>query len=259
MRFSATQANNELKDKLANQIAAKLGVDDEKEEAVPKATMLKEYQEHYRKFLRPVVQLLSGSQRGSSAEVKLTVPQNFELQTLFERWFTFRKSDGAFLFQDDNYMQKLVSRWNVQYDQTLEMAIDQGGPSREFFHQVWKQMVRLKVSYKPNGASVALFTEESVGLVPQKNEMLEIAIEQMVKEARSDKLSRYERDKIREVIWEKVKAMYRAIGRIMARCMLSLDQRTSAHVDDDMYFKFLISAKCLPIFYRNGKSRTSEL
>jgi hypothetical protein len=127
-------------------------------------------------------------------------------------------------------------------------AIDQGGPSREFIHQLWKQMGRLEVSDATNSISVALFEKEKdVGLVqqkprswlvPQKNEMVELAIK---------KLSQDEQDRI----WSKMKAMYRAIGRIMARCMLSLDQRGKDAVADDDYHKLLISAKALPAIYRN--------
>jgi hypothetical protein len=130
-------------------------------------------------------------------------------------------------------------------------AIDQGGPSREFIHQLWKQMGRLKVSYKTNGISVALFEERGAGLVPQKNEMVEIAIEGMVKEAKIDKLSQDEKDRIPEWILNKMKVMYRAIGRIMARCMLSLDQRSKDGVADDAYHKLLISSNALPAIYRN--------
>jgi hypothetical protein len=57
---------------------------------------------------------------GSSSEVNLTVPQNFELQTVFDKWFAKKKSDGAFLFQDHGYTQKLLGRWNVQYEGELE-------------------------------------------------------------------------------------------------------------------------------------------
>jgi hypothetical protein len=134
-------------------------------------------------------------------------------------------------------------------------AIDQGGPSREFIHQLWKQMPRLKVSYKTSGTSVALFTEEGGGLVPQTNDMVENAIKGMVKEANDDKLLQDEKGRIPECIRNKMKAIYRAIGRIMARCMLSsLDQRSPDAINADIYEKFLISAKALPVFYRNGKS-----
>jgi hypothetical protein len=145
----------------------------------------------------------------------------------------------------------------VRGDQALDegsRAIDEGGPSREFIHQVWKQMPRLKVSYKASGASVALFTEGAIGLIPQTNDMVENAIEGMIKEAKNDKLSQDEKDRIPECIRNKMKAIYRAIGRIMARCMLSLDQRSPDDIDADIYHKFLISAKALPVFYRNGKS-----
>jgi hypothetical protein len=144
-------------------------------------------------------------------------------------------------------------------DQTLEKAIDHGGPSREFIHQLWKQMGRLKVCYKENGTSLSLFTEEKGGLLPrllpQKNEIVDATIERMVKEAKSDK-SPVKKQHIRNEMKVKMKAMYRAIGRIMARCMFHLDQRPPDHVEDDVHHKFLISAKALPVFYRNCKSQT---
>lgn len=140
-------------------------------------------------------------------------------------------------------------------DEELEKdvkAIDQGGPSREFFYQLWKQMPTLKVSYKRNGVSVALFEEARAGLVPQKDEQVDEAIKKMVKEAKN--LSKAARSGIPEYVRKKIKAMYRAFGRIMARCMLGLDHRSADAFQDDAYYKFLISAKALPIFYRNGKS-----
>jgi hypothetical protein len=105
--------------KLSNEIATKLGVANEKE-VDPKPRM-KEYQKHYRQFLE-MARMLPGLQGGSiSAEVtKLTVPQNFDLQNLFDEWFAREESDGAFLFQDHAYTQKLLGRWNVQYEGKLE-------------------------------------------------------------------------------------------------------------------------------------------
>jgi hypothetical protein len=101
--------------KMSNEIAAKLGVADEKE-VDPKPRM-EDYKEHYRQFLGMVVPMLAGSQGGSTIiEVNLDVAQNFDLQTLFDKWFARKKSDGAFLFQDNDYTQKLLGRWNVQYE-----------------------------------------------------------------------------------------------------------------------------------------------
>jgi hypothetical protein len=112
----------ELQDALktmSNEIAAKLGVADEKE-VDPKPRM-KEYQDHYQQFLGTVLRMLSGLQGGSSSEViKLTVPQNFDLQNLFDEWFAREESDGAFLFQDHACTQKILGRWNVQYEGKLE-------------------------------------------------------------------------------------------------------------------------------------------
>ena len=141
-------------------------------------------------------------------------------------------------------------------DQTLEKAIDQGGPSREFIYQLWKQMRTLKVSYTRNGTSVSLFIEAGAGLAPQKDEIVDEAIKGMVKEAKS--LTKGEKRRIPEYVLNKIKAMYRAIGRIMARCMLDLDHRSPDNVQDDAFHKFLISAKALPVFYRNGKSQISR-
>jgi hypothetical protein len=104
--------------KLSNEIADKLGVANEKE-VDPKPRM-KEYQEHYRQFLESL-RMLPGLHGGSiSAEVtKLTVPQNLDLQNLFDECFARDESDGAFLFQDHAYTQKLLGRWNVQYEGKL--------------------------------------------------------------------------------------------------------------------------------------------
>jgi hypothetical protein len=99
--------------KMSHEIAAKLGVADEKE-VDPKPRM-GEYQAHYRQFLEPVVRMLRAS-HGGSIEVNLCLPQNFDLQTLFDKWFGIESSDGAFLFQDHNYTQKLLGRWNVNYE-----------------------------------------------------------------------------------------------------------------------------------------------
>jgi hypothetical protein len=104
-------------EKISNEIAAKLGVDEKEEDPKPR---MEDYQEHYRQFLGMASSSLLVPQRGSSSEVNLTVPQNFELQTVFDKWFAKKKSDGAFLFQDHGYTQKLLGRWNVQYEGELE-------------------------------------------------------------------------------------------------------------------------------------------
>lgn len=103
---------------MSNEIAAKLGVADEKE--VDLKPMMGEYQDHYRQFLGPVVQALRASHGGRIIKVNLAVPQNFDLQLLFDKWFTVKSSDGAFLFQDHDYTQKLMGHWEVQYEGKLD-------------------------------------------------------------------------------------------------------------------------------------------
>ena len=103
-------------DALSNEVTAKLCVAVEEKEVDPKPRM-QEYLDHYQQFLQRVVPMLSGSQGG---KVDLTVPQNFNLQTLFDKWFDREKSDGAFLFKDHDYIQKLLGHWNVEYEGKLK-------------------------------------------------------------------------------------------------------------------------------------------
>ena len=101
-------------DALSDKLADKLGVANEEKEVDPKPRM-DEYLDHSKQFLRTMVRMLSSS-GPQGGNVVLTVPQNFKLQTLFDKWFDQGNSDGAFLLKDDNDTQKLLSHWIVQYE-----------------------------------------------------------------------------------------------------------------------------------------------
>ena len=92
-------------------------------------------------------------------------------------------------------------------------AIDDGGPTREFFSRIFDQLGAIKVD------KIALFEMTKYGYMPVSD----------------DKLESFSKDRETK---DKIKNYYRAIGRIFAHCLVR---------------RITISSNTLPVFYWNGK------
>jgi len=100
------------------------------------------------------------------------------------------------------------------------LAVDEGGPTRAFLSQVWRQMDNLKV--QSNGKQAALFERSELGFCkPQTNEVLQ---------------AKLGLDGNAEEVCGLVRPFYRALGRIMLYCLSQ---------------KITIATLALPELYRN--------
>jgi len=97
-----------------------------------------------------------------SGTITIKVEQCFNLQELFDSWHDMALKTRLFLFRSLDDMTKkknkeeelknihawkLLADWKVSYEDTKksEKALDEGGPTREFFSQVFRQMGDLTV------------------------------------------------------------------------------------------------------------------
>jgi len=94
-------------------------------------------------------------------------------------------------------------------------AKDDGGPTEEFFHEVFSQIGSLKV----NG--ISLFEQTSGGYLPVSDDVL-----------------KYKAEKSSEGTLEKIKAYYRAFGRMVAHRLL-LSQTIESNCIPSLYQKYL--------------------
>eukprot|EP00978_Attheya_sp_CCMP212_P012503 scaffold31195_cov44-Attheya_sp.AAC.2 len=89
---------------------------------------------------------------------------------------------------------KIISEWNVQFknkisygrteeakeQRELDTAIDEGGPTREFLSQCWRQMGDLKLPVE-GGSGVSLFEKDDYGWVPMTDDKLRNKLEGALK------------------------------------------------------------------------------
>jgi hypothetical protein len=112
-------------------------------------------------------------------------------------------------------------------------ADDAGGPTRQFFDQVWLQLGDLQVKMPNSTNAVKLFAMTQGGLIPQPDDYLSqyfLNMDNMGKDG----------------VMEKIRSYYRAVGRMMAHCML---------LSSEDFGPLTIASHTLPLFYLNGESQ----
>ena len=90
-------------------------------------------------------------------------------------------------------------------------AVDEGGPTREFFYQVWHQLGKLEVV--PNSK---LFIIEKSGFIPTTDTVIK------------HNMRKYSEDQQKYYLHQ-IECYYRAIGRMMSHCLL-LPERDRVHI-----------------------------
>ena len=121
------------------------------------------------------------------------------------------------------------------YDNTEDMrARDEGGPTREFFTLVWKNLGNLSVLVKSKTKKnepykINLFDSTPGGLTPLPDDFLEDRVKRAIDETHTNETL--------ACIMDRIKNYYRAVGIILFRAI------TSGNI---------IAHYVMPNFYRNG-------
>jgi len=165
--------------------------------------------------------------------IEFSVENNFSLQKLLDDLDERENKDNSFLLRDLSFHKdkhfhasKLIVDWVIKFG----AALDEGGPTKHFFSEVWAQLETLKVH--AFGVEVELFEESPVGAMPTSDEKL-----------RCEGIKNIEPDVV-EIIVGKAKRYYRAIGRIMFHSLVR---------------GFVVSSTAMPRFYRNVIFRECDL
>jgi hypothetical protein len=108
---------------------------------------------------------------------------------------------------------------------------DAGGPTRQFFDQVWLQLADLEVQLPHTSNGIKLFAMTGGGLVPETDEYV-----------RDNRLSNMEASE-QETMVHKIESYYRAVGRMMAHSMLLSSEDSGT---------LMIASHALPMLYLNG-------
>eukprot|EP01082_Thalassiosira_pseudonana_P010555 g9307.t1 g9307 contig36:306427-308909(+) len=159
---------------------------------------------------------------------------SFSLQHFFDDLYKKRNTKTTqtaqthkLLFGDMNatLTKWLLSEWNVEYDKKevyakgkggreqkkSDTAIDEGGPSRQFKSDVWKQLSALSIPVKGSTEMIAMFDEAtSKGVGVNGLELIPITDETL-----SERIRGLGLEKNAEDIKTRAKEYARAVGRIM--------------------------------------------
>jgi hypothetical protein len=109
-------------------------------------------------------------------------------------------------------------------------AVDEGGPTRQFFNEVNTKLSALYVSI-PTGKKFELFESTPGGLLPLTDDVIEMKTKAMA----GDK---------KEAFIDQVKCYYRAVGRLMAHCIFQIENE---------HGQLPILQHVLPSFYKQGE------
>lgn len=131
---------------------------------------------------------LLGKESASLATMGISVEPHFNLHACFEKWRTnptMSASMTLFGPVDTSDLRAWLLPWHVQFsavgelklDQEAEagkdgvLAVDEGGPTREFLSQVWFQLGDLVASTQPgDNKATFLFERADRFIVPQSDE-----------------------------------------------------------------------------------------
>jgi hypothetical protein len=109
-------------------------------------------------------------------------------------------------------------------------AVDEGGPTREFFSQVWAQLGNLSIEL-PGGGTLNLFEMEPGGLLPKTDEYLEHRLENILE---------------KEDYMEQIRCYFRAIGRMFAHCLL---------LSPNDFGPLVVPSHSLPLLYQSSECK----
>lgn len=160
-----------------------------------------------------------------------TDDRGFNLQSFFDSLYESKGKDDlsrTVLFDDDNSknnISKLIlSEWSIVYDKHVksyntktqkdqDTAIDEGGPSRQFLTDVFKQIGSLSILVEDE--FVTLFEDTHSGVMVKKDEILNSDIRtKLVRMNGIEQAKHVTRNAI-----ERAKHYIRAIGRIMLHAL----------------------------------------
>jgi hypothetical protein len=110
-------------------------------------------------------------------------------------------------------------------------AVDEGGPTREFFSQVWAQLSDLSIKL-PGGSSLKLFEKKQGGLLPLTDDYLEHRLAKLGPE--------------REDYMDQIRCYFRAIGRMLAHCLL---------LSPNDFGPVSVPSHSLPLLYQSGECK----
>ena len=120
-----------------------------------------------------------------------------------------------------NYLTHCLSASDFAADKKMleeVTAVDEGGPSREFFSRCFHQLGDLEVE------GVPLFEVTKYGYIPFPDDYLK---------ARCSKMTN------KDIVLNKIREYFRAVGRVFAYCLLH---------------QITVPSNSLPAFYWNSKS-----
>jgi len=166
----------------------------------------------------------------------------FSLQHFFDGLYAKKSGDARIVLFDDETGSKkvttrILSEWKISYDKKEECentaearakkkedtGVDEGGPSRQFITDVFKQVDMLSIQV--GGESVKLFENTPRGAVVKTDDSLNQNISNFAKAYVTDKAAKgyvadpinraKEQEKIVKVSIKQAKDYSRAIGRIM--------------------------------------------
>lgn len=159
-----------------------------------------------------------------------TDDKGFNIQSFFDGLYESKRKGNVsrtVLFDDDNSknnISKLIlSKWSIVYDKHIksfttktqkkqDTAIDQGGPSRQFLTDVFKQIDSLSILVE--NEMVKLFINTSSGVMVTSDDKLNSDIETVIKRVRMSA-----NKQAKHVAIERAKHYVRAIGRIMLHAL----------------------------------------
>ena len=212
--------------------------------------------ENYRRLYQAFIKGIKNSAPKDKPPIKISVEQSFNISTLFKELCS-KEKDRSYLFRGldakikriegeehkNTNMEawRLIPDWEIKFVNTQGfvlknkkknrdlLAVDEGGPTREFFTQIWKNMEFLKIKYKNKENQTKffkLFETSEAGPLPAKDELFE-------------ELGEKHSEEVRTFVEEKARKYYRALGRIMFRVIVS------GHT---------FPVEAMPTFFRNGES-----
>mmetsp|Transcript_27815 Transcript_27815/g.55704 ORF Transcript_27815/g.55704 Transcript_27815/m.55704 type:complete len:977 (-) Transcript_27815:169-3099(-) len=171
--------------------------------------------------------------------LQVKVPQSFKVQDFFDKYYIDKKDKRrpSILFHSldrgsgtslvkNVYGCQIMNSWNVNFENEaknkagkMDTAKDEGGPTREFLAQCWRQMGDLKVY------NVELFEKNEDGVVPLTDEILE------------DRLSKNKDVELKKSL-DQAMCYYRALGRIILHSLAN-GHTIAASVMPPLYLNFL--------------------
>jgi len=138
---------------------------------------------------------------------------------------------------DTSYSSLWRSRKRIKYSYVKAedyQPVDEGGPTREFFNQIFSQLGNLEVRFNEKTGveePIKLYEMSSGGFSPITDDILQNKLRKVQESERAD----FER---------KIACYYRCIGRLIVHCMLSHSK---------LIGKIDVPSQVLPLLFQSGK------